>query len=76
MRIVISKDRLQGEGKNIKTIRYGPSKILEKIDNNAFKLDLSPYMKIYFVVNVENLRLFEPHLIDDQGEHVSPAINR
>ena len=27
-------------------------------------------MQIYFVVNVENLRLFELPLIDDQGEHV------
>ena len=33
-------------------------------------------MQIYSVVNVENLRLFEPPLIDDQGEHVKlPSIN-
>ena len=47
-------------------MRYGPFKILEKIGNNAFKLDLPPYMQIYSVLNVENLRLFEPPLIDDQ----------
>jgi len=33
-------------------------------------------MQIYSVVNVENLRLFEPPLIDDQGEHVQlPSID-
>lgn len=49
---------------------------MEKIGNNAFKLDLFPYMQIYFVVNVENLRLFEPPLIDDKVEHVQlPSID-
>ena len=33
-------------------------------------------MQIYSVVNVENLRLFGPPLIDDQGEHVHiPSID-
>ena len=73
--LYISKERLQGEGKKLKPIRYGPFKILEKIGNNAFKLDFPPYMKIYSVVNVENLRLFEAPLIDDQGEQVQlPSI--
>ena len=49
---------------------------MEKIGNNAFKLDLPPYMQIYFVVNVENLRLFKPPLIYDQGDHVQmPSID-
>ena len=61
---------LQGEGKMIKPIRYGPFRILEKIGNNAFKLDVPSYMKIYVVVNVENLRLYEPPLIEDQGENI------
>ena len=33
-------------------------------------------MQIYSIVNVENLKLFEPPLIDDQGEHVQlPSID-
>ena len=68
--LYISKERLKGEGKKLKPIRYGPFKILEKIGNNAFRLDLPPYMQMYAVVNVENLKLYEPPLIDDQGEHV------
>jgi hypothetical protein len=45
---------MKGEGKNLKPIRYGPFKIVEKIGHNAFRLNLPPYMHIYSVVNVEN----------------------
>jgi len=59
---------MQGEGKKLKPIRYGPFKILEKIGENAFLLDLPAYMHIYSVVNAENLKLFEPSLIEDLEE--------
>ena len=62
--LYINKDRMQGEGKKLKPIRYGPFKILEKIEENSFRLDLPAYMHIYSVVNAENLRLFEPSLIE------------
>jgi hypothetical protein len=68
--LYIKKERMQGEGKKTKPIRYGPFKILDKIGTNAFQLELPPYMKIYSVVNVENLRLYEPPTIEDQGENV------
>jgi len=61
--LYIRKEILQGEEKNIKPIRYGPFKIVEKIGNNTFRLELPLYMQIYFVVNVENLRLYEPPMI-------------
>ena len=54
----------------MKPIRYGPSKIIDKIGNNVFRLDLPPYMQMYAVVNVEKLKFYKPPLIDDQGEHV------
>ena len=56
----ISKDKMQGEGKKLKPIRYGPFRILEKIGENAFCLDLPVYMHIYSIVNAECLRLFGP----------------
>ena len=59
---------MQGEGKKLKPIKYGPFKILEKIGENAFCLDLLAYMHIYSVVNVDCLRLFEPSLIEDPEE--------
>ena len=66
--LYISKDRIQGEGKKLKPIRYGSFKIFEKIGENAFHLDFPTYMHIYLVVNVENLRLYEPSLIEDPKE--------
>jgi len=66
--LYISKDRMQGEGKKLKPIRYGPFRILEKIGENAFHLDLPAYMHIYSVVNEDCLRLFEPSLIEDPEE--------
>ena len=59
---------MQGEGKKLNSIRYGPFKILEKIGKNAFRLDLPAYMHIYSVVSADCLRLFEPSLIEDPEE--------
>ena len=71
----ISKEKMQGEGKKLKPIHYGPLKIIKQVGNNAFQLYLPSYMKMYSVVNVENLRLYEPNLIDDHGNDVQlPSI--
>jgi len=59
---------MQGEGKKLKPIRYGPFKILEKIGENTFRIDLLAYMHLYPIVNVDNLRLFEPSLIEHPKE--------
>ena len=71
----ISKDRMQGEGKKMKPIRYGPFKILKQVGNNAFQLDFPSYMQMYSVMNVENLRLYEPPLIVDYESEIQfPSI--
>ena len=59
---------MQGEGKKLKPIRYGPFRVLEKIGENAFHFDLPNYMHIYSVVNADCLRLFEPSMIEDLEE--------
>ena len=61
---------MQGEGKKLKPIHYGPFKVIKKVGNNTFQLDFPSYMQIYFIVNMENLRLYEPPLIDDQGSDI------
>ena len=73
----ISKERMKGEGKKLKPIRYGPFTILEKIGTNAFRLELPSYMQIYSMVNeVENLKLYEPPMIMDERENVSlPSVD-
>ena len=66
---------MQGEGKNLKPICYGPFNIIKKVGNNAFQLDFPSYMQMYSVVNVENLSLYELPLIDDQESDVQlPSI--
>jgi hypothetical protein len=61
----INKDKMIGEGKNLRTILYSPFKILENIGTNSFHLDLPSYMQMYLVVNVEHLKLYEPPMIMD-----------
>ena len=63
------------EGKKLKPIRYGSFKIIKQVGNNAFQLDFPSYMQMYSVVNVENLCLYQPPLIDDQGSDIQlPSI--
>ena len=59
---------MKGEGKKLRPIRYGPFTILAKIGDNAFCLDFLAHMQMYSVVNVENLKLYEPRLIMDTKE--------
>ena len=67
---------MQGEGKKLKPIRYGPFRILEKVGENAFHLDLLAYMHIYSVVNTDCLRLFEPSMIEDPEEQIQlPSVD-
>ena len=67
---------MKGEGKKLKPIRYGPFEILEKIGTNAFRLNLPPYMQIYSVINVENLKLYEPPMIMDEEINIQiPSID-
>ena len=49
---------------------------MDKVGNNAFRLEFPPYMKIYAVVNVENLKLYEPSMIIDQDIQVQvPSVD-
>ena len=61
---------MKGEGKKLRPIWYGPFTILEKIGNNVFCLDFPTYMQMYSIVNVENLKLYEPPMIMDTEEVV------
>jgi hypothetical protein len=61
---------MKDEGKNLKPIQYGPFKILENIGTNSFRLDLPSYMKMYSIVNVDNLKLCEPPMITDEDSSI------
>jgi hypothetical protein len=47
---------------------------LEKVGDNAYKLSLPPYMRIYSILNVENLKLYEPFMLDQEEEKVLTSI--
>ena len=60
----MNKEKLQGLGKKSKAMWYGPFEMLEKVGDNTYRLSLPPYMRIYSVVNVENLKTYEPSMLD------------
>jgi hypothetical protein len=55
-------------------LRYGPLDALEKVGDNAYRINLPPYMHIYSVVNVKNLKLYEPSMLDREEEQVLPSM--
>jgi len=57
---------MKREGKILIPIRYGPFKILENIGTNVFHLDLPAYIQMSSVINVENLKHYEPPMIMDE----------
>ena len=64
----LNKERLQGHGKKIKAMWYGPFEVLKKVGDNTYIINLPPYMHIYLVVNVENLKLYEHSMLDEEKE--------
>jgi hypothetical protein len=44
----------------------GHFELLEKVGDNAYIFNLLIYMHIYLVVNVENLKLYEPSMLNQE----------
>jgi hypothetical protein len=44
------------------------------VGDNTYRLILPPYMHIYSVLNVDNLKLYEPSMLDEEEEQVLPFI--
>ncbi|GJZ99488.1 hypothetical protein Tco_0672039 [Tanacetum coccineum] len=45
------------------------------IGENACKLELPAYMKLYYVVNIDKLKLLEPSMLDDEPEESLASID-
>lgn len=58
----------------MKSMRYGPFDRQENVGDNSYRLNLPPYMCIYSVVNVENLKLYEPSMLDQEEKEVLPSM--
>jgi hypothetical protein len=64
----LNKERLQGPGNKIKYFFYGPFEVLEWVGDNAYKLKIPPYMNFYLAMNVENLKLYKPSMLDEEND--------
>ena len=47
---------------------------MEKVEDNGYRVFPPPYMRIYSIVNVENLKLYETSMLDQDEEHFLPSI--
>ena len=56
----LDKKIFKGKHHKILPIRYGPYSILDKIGENAYRLDLPPQLGVHNVINVNHVKLFEP----------------
>jgi hypothetical protein len=70
----LNKEILQGICKKIKDVWYGPFEVLENMGDNTYRLILPPHMHISSIVNVEDLKLYDPSMLDQEVERVLPTI--
>jgi len=61
----LDKQRFKGKHHKLHLLRSGPYKILECIGDNAYKLELPPQFGIHDVLDFNNLKRFEPYLVDE-----------
>jgi hypothetical protein len=61
----MDKQCFKGRHHKLHPLRYGPYTVLDRIGENAYRLDLPPHLGIHDVLNVNNLKLFEPPLLED-----------
>ena len=69
----LEKERLQGPHRKLRPLRYGPYKIIKKVGENAFELNLPPFLGVHLVFNVELLKPYFPPLLDiaDVAEEIN-----
>jgi len=62
----LDKHGFKGQHHKMHPLRYGPYKILERIGDNAYRHKLPPQLGIHDVLNVNNLKPFEPPLLEEE----------
>jgi len=71
----LDNKRFKGQHHKLLIIRYGPYTVLQKIGENAYRLDLPPHLGIHNVINVNHLKLFEPPLLEEPVTITHPVDN-
>jgi hypothetical protein len=70
----LQKERLDGPYGKIRPLQYGPYTITKVVGDNAFELDIPPFLGFHPVFNVDRLRPYFPPLLDtsDMAEQLTP----
>jgi len=71
----MDKQRFRGGHHELHPICYGPYTIIERIGENAYRLDLPSQLGIHDVLNVNNLKLYVPSLLDEEVTITHPVDN-
>jgi hypothetical protein len=61
----MDKQLLKGHNHKLHSLWYGPYTILDCIRKDDYRLDLPPHLGIHDMLNVNNLKLFEPPLLEE-----------
>lgn len=72
---MLDKQRFKGQRHKLHPLRYGPYTVLARIGENAYHLDLPSQLGIHNVLNVNNLKLFEPPLLEESVTIHHPVDN-
>jgi len=62
----MDKHHFRGGHHKLHPLRYGPYTIIERISENAYRLDLPPQLGIHAVINVNKLKLYVLLLLDGE----------
>jgi len=71
----LENKRFKGQHHKLLPIRYGPYTILQKVVENAYRLDLPPHLGIHNVINVNHLKFFKPPLLEEAVTITHPVNN-
>jgi hypothetical protein len=63
--LLLDKQRFKGHHHKLHPLKYGPYIVLECIGENAYRLYFPAQLGIHDVLNVNNLKLFEPPLLEE-----------
>ena len=71
----LQKERLRGPHHKLRPLRYGLYTITKVVGNNAFELNIPPFLGMHPIFNVDRLRPYFPPLLDtsDIVEQLTPT---
>ena len=71
----LQKERLTGPYQKLRPLRYGPYTITKDMGDNAFGINIPPFLGLHLVLHVDHLRPYFPPLLDTSNiaEQLTPT---